>query len=136
MTTVRTIHDEGAVWAKEAYDKAPKQLRMRLAQNRNPVILIDKQAPYGIVAANKSWLEQCGYGTECIGKSPKILQGELTDMKKAARFRKELVDTGKSRMTVTNYSKTGDAFVQKLHAEAVGNEFFLSKLAGKRTRNP
>ena len=76
------------------------------------------------MAANRAWQEQCGFGAECLGKSPKILQGELTDMKKAAAFRKELLGTGSSRMTVTNYSKTGDAFVQRLRAESAGSFYY------------
>ena len=45
-------------------------------------------------------------------------------MKKAAAFRKELLGTGVSRMTVTNYGKTGDAFVQRLRAESQGAFYF------------
>ena len=74
-----------------------------------------------------AWQEQCGYRSECLGQSPKILQGELTDMKKAARFRKELVATGMSSMTVTNYNKSGEAFLHKLHTFSVGDEFYFTE---------
>ena len=32
MTTVHTIHDEGAIWAQQAWDQAPKELRLRLTK--------------------------------------------------------------------------------------------------------
>lgn len=82
MTAVHTIHEHGAIWQSSAYSAAPTHIRMKLAKSPNPVILLDAKAPYGIVAANAAWQEQCGFGTEALGKSPKILHGELTDMKK------------------------------------------------------
>ena len=32
MTTVHTIHDEGAIWAQDAWNQAPKELRLRLSK--------------------------------------------------------------------------------------------------------
>jgi len=121
------LHDEGAIWFEDAWSKTPTHLRMRLAKSPRPTIMVESKAPYGIVAANRAWQEQCGYHSECLGQSPKILQGELTDMKKAARFRKELVATGMSSMTVTNYNKAGEAFLHKLHTFSVGDEYYFTE---------
>merc|ERR1719506_2259237 len=34
---------------------------------------------------------------------------------------------GNAKMTVTNYSQSGDPFVQRLHAQSVQNKFFMTE---------
>lgn len=94
----------------------PKTLRLCniLAETKEPAILTSASAPFHIVATNRAWREMCGFGTDAIGKTPSILQGELTDMKKAAIFRRALGEHGSARTTLVNYTKDGRAFVHKL----------------------
>jgi hypothetical protein len=123
MTTTQkamtTTQIEGSVWAAEAFSKTPHHIRVRLNSQKGPTILVEAQHPYNIVAANSAWQNACGYGAECIGMSPKILQGKLTDVKEAARFRNECALAGKGMMTIANYTKTGEPFVQHLRAAPV-----------------
>ena len=91
-------------------------------QRPEPAILLDATAPYKILAANRAWQDQCGYGQEAIGASPKILQGELTDQVRAKRFAYDCITFGHARTTLINYTKAQQPFAHRLHAEAVKQE--------------
>lgn len=109
-------------------ESVPKHVVMRLKACPDAAICVQSQAPYAIVAANQAWQDQCGYGKEAIGQSPKILQGDRTDQGKATRFASECATKGECRMTLINYKKNGTPFVHKIHAEAIkGSSFFLSE---------
>ena len=63
-------------------------VRSAVTESQNAVIVSREEAPYEIVALNKRWSEQCGFGCEeTIGRTPKeLLQGEHTDQLKAKEF--------------------------------------------------
>merc|ERR1719222_382655 len=63
-----------------------------------------------LVGCNRAWQLLCRYEpAECLGATPKILQGELTDKAKARRFSEELERCGSSASTLVNYTRTGRA---------------------------
>ena len=82
-----------------------------------PAILVNRE--HKIVGCNQAWRSLCGYGAEAIGRSPKILHGDLTQTQKAKEFTQTLCSTGSGRMTIVNYNKSGEAFVQKLEASTI-----------------
>jgi len=90
-----------------------------LSERSTPMIATRASAPYNIVACNGKWQALCGYGKEAVGMPPTILQGEMTDMKKAAKFRRDLVGSGAARTTLVNYTKDGTAFAHAIRAEKV-----------------
>jgi len=80
----------------------------------NPTIIVGSEKPYPILAANKEWQATCGYGQEAIGRTPKILQGELTNRTKAATFVNDCVRTGHGRTVLVNYHSSHEPFAHKL----------------------
>ena len=134
------------------------ELAKMLAKTSTPMIATRASAPFNIVACNSKWRALCGYGKEAVGMPPTILQGEMTgaafclrtsvfdpertffpmlprpdlfaDMKKAAKFRRDLVGSGAARTTLVNYTKDGTAFAHAIRAEKVvigGAEYFLTE---------
>jgi len=129
-TTTITIDQQQVMWmAKETKD-VDQKVRNAMGAN-TPAILVGAAAPHHIVACNQAWRDLCGFGKEALGQKPSILQGELTDMKKAARFRRDLVGNGTALVTLANYRKSGEMFAHRLHGSKVtsasGAEFYMTK---------
>jgi len=86
-----------------------------------------------IVAINEKWQSLCGYSpSEALSKSPKILQGALTNTDKAASFAEQLRATGEAKTTLANYTKEGEPFVHRLHAtkftdNRTGEVFYITE---------
>jgi len=118
-------------WLTRELDAVPIAIRKKMAVSTGPAILCSAQSPHNIIATNESWRKLCGFGSEALGKSPSILQGELTDMKKAAKFRRDLSNEGVSRVMLANYKKDGEAFVHFLCATKMksghGDEYYLTE---------
>eukprot|EP00322_Chrysochromulina_rotalis_P028512 CAMPEP_0115851190 /NCGR_PEP_ID=MMETSP0287-20121206/12353_1 /TAXON_ID=412157 /ORGANISM="Chrysochromulina rotalis, Strain UIO044" /LENGTH=320 /DNA_ID=CAMNT_0003305213 /DNA_START=29 /DNA_END=991 /DNA_ORIENTATION=- len=127
MSTV-TVTQRQVIWLSDERDRASAEIKKRMEATEGPAILTTTAAPYKIVACTAAWRELCGFGEEALGASPTILQGNLTDMKKAAAFRRDLVGNGDAHAMLANYAKrTGEPFVHKLHATRVSNDFFLTE---------
>mmetsp|Transcript_15090 Transcript_15090/g.25209 ORF Transcript_15090/g.25209 Transcript_15090/m.25209 type:complete len:216 (+) Transcript_15090:148-795(+) len=84
-----------------------------------------------IVACNEAWKSLCGFNSnECLGFSPKILQGQATSLVKAASFRDEVEAFGGASVMLANYTKDGRAFVHSLRAiqiQASGNTYYYTE---------
>ncbi len=80
------------------------------------VILVTKSHPIDepgpeIVYANKAFTELTGYSQkEVLGKNPRILQSDGTDEETRAIIRHGLEQKIPVRVTIRNYSKTGDEY--------------------------
>jgi len=129
-----TITDELVMWRASDRMLAGSTIQKKLAAARGPAILTESAAPYRIVACNHAWRELCGFGADRnpIGSTPAALQGELTDMKKAAAFRRDLLNYGESHAMLANYNvQSNRPFVHKIHASKVsgqsGAEFYLTE---------
>ena len=115
------MKEANVLWDRDAYHAAPSHIRMRL-KTTTPTILCNEANV--IVAANQAWQDQCGYGEEAIGATPKILQGELTDKAKAHRFMKRAVEEGRAGTSLVNYKADGSAFLHTVVADKVGAYYF------------
>lgn len=93
-----------------------------------------------IVGCNTIWCEMCEYTPdECLGKSPKILQGPGTDLASAARFRKQLNLSSESSGTLLNYTKTGEQFIHYLHSKILvdnGVNYFVTESTREVVERP
>ena len=80
------------------------------------VILVTKSYPIDepgpeIVYANKAFTELTGYSQkEILGKNPRILQSDETDAETKKIIRQGLEQKTPVRVTIKNYSKTGDGY--------------------------
>jgi hypothetical protein len=126
MSPTLTILDDGVLWERGAYfsdvSRSRSHIRLRL-KRPEPAILVDQKKNV-IVAANEAWQKQCGYSEDAIGLSPKILQGELTDEAKAARFAQRAYEEGRAGTTLVNYKADGSPFQHTIVAEKIG-DFFI-----------
>jgi len=79
-----------------------------VTQSQDACIISTADEPFEIVALNKRWSRQCGYGCEeTLGRTPKeLLQGEHTDAAKAKLFTERLIKDGTARVTLINYKKS------------------------------
>ncbi len=96
--------------------------------NANEGILItdarvkDKAGPT-IVFANKAMEQISGYSVEeLIGKSPKFLQGELTDKEELMRISEALRNHEKVESEIINYHKNGTAYYVSLSIVPIRNK--------------
>ena len=78
------------------------------------ICMHDKRAMFvssnrGVIQyVNGKWCELCEYDKqEIVGKSFNVLQGTNTNNQKTKTFVDTLDNTGKSNMTIINYSKSG-----------------------------
>jgi hypothetical protein len=107
MSTMTITTHERVVYDTATFERTDIETRRRLSNKTKAMILVDVEAPHKILACNEEWRRLCGFGEDAIGQPPSILQGEMTDMKKAALFRRELVGSGKAIVTLANYHKNG-----------------------------
>ena len=105
------------------------------AWNRSAVILCDSSDPGHIIACNDKWNTLCGYSPEdCMGSTPKLLQGSATDSNKAQHYTQSCLQLryGENATTkLLNYKKDGSTFVHCLCTYRVQDEhgrgFFLTE---------
>lgn len=76
---------------------------------------------YGkIVYCNEKWLSMCKYSKyEVLNKTPKILQGQNTNMEVCESFMKELHKNGSSLMENINYTNENDEIKVKVCAKKI-----------------
>mmetsp|Transcript_35955 Transcript_35955/g.34032 ORF Transcript_35955/g.34032 Transcript_35955/m.34032 type:complete len:515 (+) Transcript_35955:255-1799(+) len=92
--------------------KNPSQNISDIMQINDLKLLVTScQAPYYIEHTNKAWSLECGWENhEVSGLTCAFLQGELTDVKTAAAFTKDVMEVGYGNMQINNYRKNGEAF--------------------------
>jgi PAS domain S-box-containing protein len=95
--------------------------------NTTDAILITNADPdeegYKIIYANQSFVNMTGYSQdEILGKTPKILQGNDTDLEKMKRFGKELREWKSTSVEVINYKKDGTPFWVNIVVVPVADE--------------
>ena len=133
-----TTH-ERVVYDTATFERTDIETRRRLSNKTKAMILVDVEAPHKILACNEEWRRLCGFGEDAIGQPPSILQGEMTDMKKAALFRRELVGSGKAIVTLANYHKNGTVRSCSNIATAMSSHTLSTLstyLAGVRSSDP
>lgn len=81
---------------------------------RVPVVVTDaNQGPSGprILYVNEEMCSLCGYPRDrLVGRSPRLLQGPATDLKRARAFRAELEAHGRASVRLINYRGDGTAY--------------------------
>jgi diguanylate cyclase (GGDEF)-like protein/PAS domain S-box-containing protein len=83
---------------------------------------IDSPGPR-ILWANDVFYELTGYqASEVIGKSPRILQGPLTDRSELKKLRSALEKWQDCRIEVLNYKKDGSTFWNQFEVTPIANE--------------
>lgn len=75
-----------------------------------------------IIYTNKAFTEITGYtASDTLGKTPKILQGELTNKNELTKLKKNLSIYKPSELTVINYKKNGEAFWNNFKVNPIQN---------------
>jgi len=120
-----------------------------MARSPKAIILTETAAPGKIVAVNAAWNALCGYPPdEALGKTPSILQGPATSLRKAKQYARDVLAPSRpvygdnegfaarnhsaSTTKLVNYTKSGEAFVHCLRTtrvmdEDTGAEYFLTE---------
>jgi len=99
------------------------------------MIVTETEVDGRIIAVNAAWSALCGFAPEdALGKTPRILQGEMTSKTKARHFAREVHTAGQSciRAKLVNYTKSGRPFVHCLQTRRVmddrsGREYFVTE---------
>ena len=89
------------------------------------IVLTETRNPFNIVTVNKAWEELCGHGRdECRGKSlGELLQGPETDMDTGRSLvSKLLAGEQVDSLLMTNYTKSGRKFLNRVSAGQIVNE--------------
>lgn len=89
--------------------------------------MLDLPGPH-ILYANKRWQDVTGYTLEEVfGKTPRILQGELSDRNQLASLKKALSCGDKFMGSTINYRKDGTTFTMAWVVVApVNNEYYVA----------
>jgi PAS domain S-box-containing protein len=91
------------------------------------VVITSAQLPNSsdvkIVFVNDSYVKMTGYSIEeVLGKSPRILQGPLTDMNEIGRLKNAIVNWLPCEIEIINYKKNGEPFWVNISIVPVANE--------------
>jgi len=107
------------IWCYEARNLDERQL----LTNRNtliPIIVTDLNKR--IIGVNREWVIMCKYtAEEAFGKTPRILQGKLTDRETAQSFSMQVHNGYPTFATLINYKKDGTEFVNHIYGWAIGD---------------
>lgn len=100
----------------------------KCANHLNDAIIITEAEPFNspgprILWANDIFYKSTGYTpAEVIGKSPRILQGPLTDKSVLRRLRTALENWEICRVEILNYKKDGTTFWNEFEVTPIANE--------------
>lgn len=98
----------------------------QFALDRDPraLVITDTTNPRNIVTVNTAWEKLCGYRrSECEGESlGSLLQGPETDTSKATELFAALLSGEEAGSVLTNYTKRGDKFLNKVRVGPVVND--------------
>ncbi|MCR2747264.1 ATP-binding protein [Limnobacter parvus] len=120
---------ENLMFAEERARSAERLNLLETCVDRlNDIVLITEAEPIGddgpkILYVNEAFVRRTGYTREeAIGKTPRILQGELTQRDALARIRAALVEWRPVREELINYTKSGEMFWLELEIVPVADE--------------
>ena len=94
--------------------KRPICLGGQLNLHLPTMMITEAGRPFRIAHVNPAWELLCGYAAaEALGReAPALLHGPLTDRAAAMAFTRSIEETGfPASMIVTNYTKSGEAFL-------------------------
>jgi PAS domain S-box-containing protein len=113
---------------KNLVKNPPQNISDIMQVNDLKLLITSCQAPYYIEHTNKAWTLECGWDNhEVGGLTCAFLQGELTDVKKAAAFTKDVVEVGYGNMQINNYRKNGEAFSAQITVFPIYDSFGASE---------
>lgn len=76
-----------------------------------------------IIYVNRAWLKMTGYGRdELQGKTPRLLQGKLTDRAVVGLLREKLLNREMFHGQTWNYRKSGEPFLMNWYCYAIYGE--------------
>jgi PAS domain S-box-containing protein len=127
----------GAIWVTEmldddlkqalmeqqrAKDELPKTLSEALSDER-PIVITSAKSPFTVVDVNAAWEGLCGYKREeALHRNlGDLLQGPETDVATAADMVRYLKRDQFSRTVLTNYTKTGRKFQNRITVGVVSS---------------
>ena len=120
---------ENLIFAAERTKSAERlKLLETCVERLNDIVLITEAEPISgegpkILYVNDAFVRRTGYTREeAIGKTPRILQGELTQRDALDRIRKALTNWQPVREELINYTKTGEPFWLELDIVPVADE--------------
>mmetsp|Transcript_18267 Transcript_18267/g.26225 ORF Transcript_18267/g.26225 Transcript_18267/m.26225 type:complete len:321 (+) Transcript_18267:174-1136(+) len=102
----------------DAHAPLPSTIQDALAtEEPRAIVITEANAPFNIVDVNDAWVGLCGYSKEeARHKSLQLIQGPATDRRVLDGMLAELLDGRETSTTVTNYTKNGRKFLNKLRA--------------------
>lgn len=86
---------------------------------------VNLDPPHGprIIYVNRAWLKMTGYGREELeGKTPRLLQGKLTDRAVVGLLREKLLNRELFHGQTWNYRKSGEPFLMNWYCYAIYGE--------------
>jgi PAS domain S-box-containing protein len=115
-------------------DPLPTSLEEIYANPQDPraIVVTSAHAPFFIVAVNDAWVGLCGYSREeSRNKSlAKLLQGPETDQDVLQNFMKLLREGHQVSTVVTNYTKEGRKFRNRVHAAPLRDHGEITHFVG------
>eukprot|EP00965_Chrysotila_dentata_P073078 2415277-Pleurochrysis_carterae.AAC.2 len=131
-------------WSESVNFGVRNKIVCALAEAEHPAIVtggVDNK----ILGVNRSWCELCDYqASECLDKSPKILQGCGTDFYEAKKFAQRLANKsggdGDVCAALLNYTKAGVPFLHILRGRAIydpstGSKYYITESSGRKLDN-
>lgn len=120
----------GAMQDITSQKKEEQQLRLfkSVITNSSEAVLITEAEPIDqpgprIVYVNDAFSKQTGYTSEeIIGKTPRILQGPLTNKSELVRLKEAMKKCEPSEIELLNYKKNGETFWVNLSIVPLSNE--------------
>jgi PAS domain S-box-containing protein len=117
---------------RDSTEKKKEQQHLKLLEsvitNAKDAILITEAEPFDepgprILYVNEAFTKSTGYtAAEVIGKSPRILQGEKSDMKELKKLSESIRKWKPCEISTINYKKDGTEFWQNISVTPVADE--------------
>ena len=108
------------IWCHDSQTLDERKIIEKYKTFDKPTIITDLNGY--IIAVNNSWINMCKFSAEeAFGKTPKILQGELTNNDNAVNFSLNVRSGMTTRASIINYKKDGIIFVNVIMGWQMGD---------------